>query len=75
VFLLLSILTVMCMQPYCYACSVLGIVSLCCSVYCCHRVSTQLQLTNISYHNFNVVYVLISKFDTVIVLLYRVKCS
>jgi len=36
----------------CMFCSVYS-VSLCCSVYClcvCHLVSTQLQLTNISYH-------------------------
>ena len=51
----LCIFIVMFMYSYCYACSVLGIVSLFCSVYClcvlhyCHQVSTQLQLTNI-YH-------------------------
>jgi hypothetical protein len=47
------------MSYYCYVCSVLGIVTLCCSVYClcvnvycttATGVPTQLQLTNISYH-------------------------
>jgi len=58
--LCLCILIVIFMFSYCYVmfCSVYS-VSLCCSVYCfmckcvmyySHRVSTQLQLTNISYH-------------------------
>jgi len=59
VFLLLClrILIVMSMYSYCYVCSVLYILfSLCGSMYClcvnvyCHRVATQLQLTNISYY-------------------------
>ena len=57
VVLLLCILTVMFMYSYCYVCSVPGVllhyVVLCivCKyvLYYCHRVSTQLQLTNISY--------------------------
>jgi hypothetical protein len=60
VFLLfLCILIVMFMYSYCYVCSVLDIlfdcVVLCiflckCVLYYYHRVSTQFQLTNISYH-------------------------
>jgi len=54
---MLCILTVMFVYSYCYACSVSGIlfpyVVLCilckCALYYCQRVSTQLQLTNISY--------------------------
>jgi hypothetical protein len=50
------------MYSYCYVCSVLDIVFHCvvlcivcvyhtCILYYCHRVSIQLHLTNISYHN------------------------
>jgi hypothetical protein len=49
------------MYSYCFACFILGIVFHCvvlfsvlfvckCVLYHCHRVSTQLHLTNISYH-------------------------
>jgi hypothetical protein len=42
IFLLFYVLFVLCRSVYC----------LCANVYCthCHRVATQLQLTNISYH-------------------------
>ena len=65
----LCIFIVMFMYSYCYICSVLYTpFSLCCSKYClcvnvyCHRVTTQLQLTNI-YH---IIYRIIYQFPTII---------
>ena len=41
----------LCFCTYCLFCVVLCIVCVCnCVLYYCHRVATQLQLTNISYH-------------------------
>ena len=57
---LFCVLFVLCCSMYCLFCVVLCIVcfvSFCvlfvckCVLYYCHRVTTQLQLTNISYHN------------------------
>jgi hypothetical protein len=40
----------LCYYMCCLFCVVLFIVLCICVLYCCHRVATQLQLTNISYH-------------------------
>ena len=62
--LLLGMLIVMFMYSFCYVCCVLCILfhrDVLCVVckyvlYYCHRVSTQLQLTNISYHTYLLTY-------------------
>jgi len=41
----------LCCSTYCLFCVILCIVRVCiCVLYYCHQVSTQLHLTNISYH-------------------------
>jgi hypothetical protein len=49
-FVLFYVLFVLCRSIYCLFCIVLCIFLCKCVLYYCHRVLTQLQLTNISYH-------------------------